>query len=149
MSFQVTTLFCGFLSGWIYNLNNSILAGFNSCSGTALTPGAQTLHRLFSTTIRCSVLGMHLFGGKFYMHVVENRPCSCSEIRNGTLACDPARKNFDSLLWSLVTVFQVKTVREHVARRSSAALEPPSNRPQTTPKSPSTAIQLPTALESS
>lgn len=40
-----------------------------------------------------SILGMNLFGCKF------------CEIVNGETHCD--RKNFDSLLWALVTVFQV------------------------------------------
>lgn len=40
-----------------------------------------------------SVLGMHLFGCKF-----------CEEI-DDEIVCD--RKNFDSLLWAIVTVFQV------------------------------------------
>lgn len=46
----------------------------------------------------CSILGMNLFGCKF---------CSGKNDGTGTtdVACD--RKNFDSLLWALVTVFQV------------------------------------------
>jgi len=40
-----------------------------------------------------SILGMNLFGCKF-----------CEKV-NGEKICD--RKNFDSLLWALVTVFQV------------------------------------------
>uniref|UniRef100_A0A2S2PYV7 Voltage-dependent T-type calcium channel subunit alpha-1H n=1 Tax=Sipha flava TaxID=143950 RepID=A0A2S2PYV7_9HEMI len=46
-----------------------------------------------------SILGMNLFGCKF-----------CSRKNDGTendVACD--RKNFDSLLWALVTVFQILT----------------------------------------
>ncbi|XP_030381070.1 voltage-dependent T-type calcium channel subunit alpha-1G [Scaptodrosophila lebanonensis] len=42
-----------------------------------------------------SILGMNLFGCKF-----------CEKI-NGEMICD--RKNFDSLLWALVTVFQILT----------------------------------------
>lgn len=49
----------------------------------------------------CSILGMHLFGCKF-----------ASERDGDTL---PDRKNFDSLLWAIVTVFQVQT-RKHPAR---------------------------------
>lgn len=41
----------------------------------------------------CSVLGMHLFGGTF-----------TSETENGD---NTQRSNFDTLLWSMVTVFQV------------------------------------------
>uniref|UniRef100_A0A8C4N9A5 Ion transport domain-containing protein n=1 Tax=Eptatretus burgeri TaxID=7764 RepID=A0A8C4N9A5_EPTBU len=43
-----------------------------------------------------SILGMHLFGCKFSMHTK----------RGDTL---PDRKNFDSLLWAIVTVFQILT----------------------------------------
>ncbi|KAG9510109.1 Voltage-dependent T-type calcium channel subunit alpha-1I, partial [Fragariocoptes setiger] len=43
-----------------------------------------------------SILGMNLFGCKF-----------CDRLPDGGTHCD--RKNFDSLLWSLVTVFQVLT----------------------------------------
>lgn len=43
-----------------------------------------------------SVLGMNLFGCKF-----------CVKEPDGTVQCD--RKNFDSLLWALVTVFQILT----------------------------------------
>lgn len=42
-----------------------------------------------------SILGMNLFGCKFCRKTAEN-----------TIHCD--RKNFDSLLWALVTVFQVQ-----------------------------------------
>ncbi|XP_033168961.1 voltage-dependent T-type calcium channel subunit alpha-1G isoform X5 [Drosophila mauritiana] len=42
-----------------------------------------------------SILGMNLFGCKF-----------CEKV-NGEMICD--RKNFDSLLWALVTVFQILT----------------------------------------
>ena len=42
-----------------------------------------------------SILGMNLFGCKF---------CDINTVDNST-QCD--RKNFDSLLWALVTVFQV------------------------------------------
>lgn len=41
-----------------------------------------------------SVLGMNLFGCKF-----------CRYRRTGAYICD--RKNFDSLLWAIITVFQV------------------------------------------
>jgi len=40
-----------------------------------------------------SILGMNLFGCKF-----------CTKLKDETV-CE--RKNFDSLLWALVTVFQV------------------------------------------
>jgi hypothetical protein len=41
-----------------------------------------------------SILGMNLFGCRF-----------CEIQPDGTKLCD--RKNFDSLLWAIVTVFQV------------------------------------------
>lgn len=47
-----------------------------------------------------SILGMNLFGCKF------------CEIIDGDKICD--RKNFDSLLWALVTVFQVDEVDCHL-----------------------------------
>nr|KAG5713418.1 hypothetical protein BaRGS_024966 [Batillaria attramentaria] len=43
-----------------------------------------------------SILGMNLFGCKF-----------CKTLPSGVFKCD--RKNFDSLLWAIVTVFQVLT----------------------------------------
>lgn len=43
-----------------------------------------------------SILGMNLFGCKF-----------CETLQDGSERCD--RKNFNSLLWSLVTVFQILT----------------------------------------
>lgn len=42
----------------------------------------------------CSILGMHLFGCKF-------------SFRTESGDTIPDRKNFDSLLWAIVTVFQV------------------------------------------
>jgi hypothetical protein len=43
-----------------------------------------------------SILGMNLFGCKF-----------CLKLSNNTRVCE--RKNFDSLLWAIITVFQVLT----------------------------------------
>ncbi|XP_019646531.1 PREDICTED: voltage-dependent T-type calcium channel subunit alpha-1I-like isoform X10 [Branchiostoma belcheri] len=45
-----------------------------------------------------SILGMHLFGNKF---------CEPDPVHNKKVTCD--RKNFDTLLWALVTVFQILT----------------------------------------
>ncbi|GFY66106.1 voltage-dependent T-type calcium channel subunit alpha-1H [Trichonephila inaurata madagascariensis] len=45
-----------------------------------------------------SILGMNLFGCKF-----------CRKLPDGATQCD--RKNFDSLLWAIVTVFQVSCIR--------------------------------------
>ena len=50
-------------------------------------------------SLPCSILGMHLFGCKF-----------ASERDGDTL---PDRKNFDSLLWAIVTVFQVQNGKHH------------------------------------
>ncbi|KAK5850441.1 hypothetical protein PBY51_001322 [Eleginops maclovinus] len=44
-----------------------------------------------------SILGMHLFGCKFGSEVLANKDTV------------PDRKNFDSLLWAIVTVFQILT----------------------------------------
>ena len=55
-----------------------------------------------------SVLGMHLFGGKFSTNIETGDACSCADINNSSVTCRLERKNFDSLLWSLVTVFQVR-----------------------------------------
>ena len=53
-----------------------------------------------------SVLGMTLFGGKF-CEKDDGTPCNCADLRNSSVTCYCDRKNFDTLLWSLVTVFQV------------------------------------------
>jgi len=53
-----------------------------------------------------SILGMHLFGGKFCaLKTDSERQCNCTEVMAGL--CECSRKNFDSLLWAIVTVFQV------------------------------------------
>ena len=76
------------------------------CDVTAgLTQRASVLHP--GTLTASSVLGMTLFGGKFCNHPTEKRACTCAEINSPDVGCKCARKNFDSLLWSLVTVFQV------------------------------------------
>lgn len=48
-----------------------------------------------SLSAALSILGMHLFGCKF-------------SLKTDTGDTVPDRKNFDSLLWAIVTVFQVK-----------------------------------------
>ncbi|CAM4831211.1 unnamed protein product [Rotaria magnacalcarata] len=48
-----------------------------------------------------SILGMNLFGGKFCKNI-ENQ-------NNTTVESECPRKNFDSLLWATITVFQVLT----------------------------------------
>jgi len=53
-----------------------------------------------------SILGMNLFGGKFCVVGEDKRQCNCDEISAGICRCE--RKNFDSLLWAIVTVFQVR-----------------------------------------
>ncbi|CAB0012894.1 unnamed protein product [Nesidiocoris tenuis] len=57
-----------------------------------------------------SILGMNLFGCKF-----------CEHSPDGDESCD--RKNFDSLLWALVTVFQCKNGASDSSVGSSATLE--------------------------
>jgi len=51
---------------------------------------------------------MNLFGGKFCV-TNDNRQCNCDQISAGICSCK--RKNFDSLLWAIVTVFQVRLYR--------------------------------------
>ncbi|XP_052765335.1 voltage-dependent T-type calcium channel subunit alpha-1I-like isoform X3 [Mya arenaria] len=56
-----------------------------------------------------SVLGMNLFGGKFCWRTDGSAvPCTCIESLDPSI-CECDRANFNSLLWSLVTVFQVLT----------------------------------------
>lgn len=50
-------------------------------------------------SVLCSILGMHLFGCKFGLR----------QESGDTL---PDRKNFDSLLWATVTVFQVRQTQK-------------------------------------
>ena len=60
--------------------------------------GAAPAHLLPSSLPSCpalSILGMHLFGCKF-------------SLTTDTGDTVPDRKNFDSLLWAIVTVFQVQ-----------------------------------------
>uniref|UniRef100_A0A8C1V402 Calcium voltage-gated channel subunit alpha1 I n=1 Tax=Cyprinus carpio TaxID=7962 RepID=A0A8C1V402_CYPCA len=52
-----------------------------------------------------SILGMHIFGCKF-------------SLKTDTGDTVPDRKNFDSLLWAIVTVFQVQRERDGDANRS-------------------------------
>lgn len=51
-------------------------------------------YKLIDFVVLCSILGMHLFGCKFSI-----------QTENGDTI--PDRKNFDTLLWAIVTVFQV------------------------------------------
>lgn len=53
-----------------------------------------------------SILGMDLYGAKFCVHVTEMRDCTCREVEEGKW-CRCERKNFDSFLWAVITVFQV------------------------------------------
>ncbi|XP_068915162.1 voltage-dependent T-type calcium channel subunit alpha-1G-like [Tenebrio molitor] len=50
-----------------------------------------------------SILGMNLFGCKFCENHDDNKKCLSDQDK------DKDRKNFDSLLWALVTVFQILT----------------------------------------
>lgn len=56
-----------------------------------------------------SVLGMNLFGGKFCWKA-DGSTCTCKQSLDPTI-CECDRANFNSLLWSLVTVFQVPCER--------------------------------------
>uniref|UniRef100_A0A1I8G4E0 Ion_trans domain-containing protein n=1 Tax=Macrostomum lignano TaxID=282301 RepID=A0A1I8G4E0_9PLAT len=55
-----------------------------------------------------SILGMTLFGGKFCWHP-DGKTCTCSERAKPNSDCTCDRANFDTIMWSLVTVFQVLT----------------------------------------
>ncbi|XP_071106235.1 voltage-dependent T-type calcium channel subunit alpha-1G-like isoform X3 [Haliotis cracherodii] len=55
-----------------------------------------------------SILGMNLFGGKFCERE-DGSSCTCADLRSNNVTCFCDRVNFDSTLWSLVTVFQVLT----------------------------------------
>lgn len=72
----------------------------NTGTGKVSTkPLQSTFHpRVSSISLfpHCSILGMHLFGCKF-------------SLKTDTGDTVPDRKNFDSLLWAIVTVFQVSS----------------------------------------
>lgn len=59
-------------------------------------------HVTFFLFFLFSILGMNLFGCKF-----------CNKADDGSVSCD--RKNFDSLLWAIVTVFQVLNPLTHLS----------------------------------
>lgn len=56
----------------------------------------------------CSILGMHIFGCKFSLKTEAGDTV-------------PDRKNFDSLLWAIVTVFQVCSALKTLTYDSTAA----------------------------
>lgn len=60
----------------------------------------KVLYCVLCLFVCCSILGMHLFGCKFGLQ----------QDGGDTL---PDRKNFDSLLWATVTVFQVRQTHRH------------------------------------
>ncbi|ETE71106.1 Voltage-dependent T-type calcium channel subunit alpha-1G, partial [Ophiophagus hannah] len=80
-----------------------------------------------------SILGMHLFGCKF-----------ASERDGDTL---PDRKNFDSLLWAIVTVFQEITKREAASRQLSCIQLPVDSSVGDATKSDSEGELFPHSLE--
>ncbi|KAK3601868.1 hypothetical protein CHS0354_041799 [Potamilus streckersoni] len=55
-----------------------------------------------------SVLGMNVFGGKFCWKE-DGSHCTCKEALDIANDCECDRANFNTLLWALVTVFQVLT----------------------------------------
>ena len=79
---------------WLFLVSITVIADF-CCCYSLLVPFFR-----FLLTVLClfvfysSILGMNLFGCKF-----------CRIQSSGRRKCD--RKNFDSLLWAIVTVFQV------------------------------------------
>lgn len=72
-----------------YNLANLILNSF----WIILEPWDAN-RNIYLLLFFCSILGMNLFGCKF-----------CKTGPDGSRYCN--RKNFDSLLWAIITVFQV------------------------------------------
>jgi len=69
-------------------------------------PAAMRPNKWSFVFLFVSILGMNLFGGKFCsLKTNSHRLCNCSEVMAGL--CECSRKNFDSLLWAIVTVFQV------------------------------------------
>ncbi|GFS67407.1 voltage-dependent T-type calcium channel subunit alpha-1H [Nephila pilipes] len=57
----------------------------------------------------CSLLGMHLFGGRFCRRGDGRGMCTCEEIQKPEPHCLCDRMNFDNFLWATVTVFQILT----------------------------------------
>lgn len=87
-----------------------------------LTLAEQVLGPSHSVPIPLSILGMHLFGCKF-------------SLKTDSGDTVPDRKNFDSLLWAIVTVFQVQPqvplgTTKAKAPRSQGTVETPGSIPQ-------------------
>ncbi|GFY59877.1 uncharacterized protein TNIN_266721 [Trichonephila inaurata madagascariensis] len=59
----------------------------------------------------CSLLGMHLFGGRFCRRGDGRGMCTCEELQKPDPHCLCDRMNFDNFLWATVTVFQVRIQR--------------------------------------
>ncbi|CAL1528277.1 unnamed protein product, partial [Lymnaea stagnalis] len=78
--------------------------GFRKCDRKNFDSLLWALITVFQVS---HILGMSLFGGTF-CETEEKKPCSCKDRLNASL-CSCDRANFDNLLWSLVTVFQVLT----------------------------------------
>ncbi|KAG8506345.1 Voltage-dependent T-type calcium channel subunit alpha-1H, partial [Galemys pyrenaicus] len=70
------------------------LGGTATAGEGAARPAPQGPRGMGKLTASCSILGMHLFGCKF-------------SLKTDSGDTVPDRKNFDSLLWAIVTVFQV------------------------------------------
>lgn len=58
-----------------------------------------------------SLLGMHLFGGRFCRRADGYGMCTCEELRKRDAYCLCDRMNFDNFLWATVTVFQVRITK--------------------------------------
>lgn len=85
--------------------------------GWQLTLAEQVLGPSHSVPIPLSILGMHLFGCKF-------------SLKTDSGDTVPDRKNFDSLLWAIVTVFQVQPQVPLKAPRSQGTVETPALSPR-------------------
>ncbi|PRD27689.1 UNVERIFIED_CONTAM: hypothetical protein NCL1_34656 [Trichonephila clavipes] len=89
------------LANSVFGLNVSLQAPFVStvlmmiaCAGALM---------LFNP---CSLLGMHLFGGRFCRRGDGRGMCTCEELQKPDPHCLCDRMNFDNFLWATVTVFQ-------------------------------------------
>jgi len=83
------------------------------CATPVIEYSRLAVHSLFCFV---SILGMNLFGGKFCaLKTDSERQCNCTEVTAGL--CECSRKNFDSLLWAIVTVFQVCCLRNQRTQR--------------------------------
>lgn len=66
---------------------------------------------IYTFYLHNSLLGMHLFGGRFCRRADGYGMCTCEELRKRDAYCLCDRMNFDNFLWATVTVFQVRMIK--------------------------------------